>query len=195
MANAFDSTNYLEREPDRVVCGDLWAWKRTDLGADYPPASYAMTYGLALEGVDDTEKTLTASEDGQDYVIEVASATTKDYPPGVYHWQAYITRSSDSERITVGRGRFEALPDLSVAGTDPRSHYKIVLDALEAVLEDKATRDQQARSVAGRSVTLLTPEELRQWIGHYRQLHAQEVAREQVARGRGTGRRVVSRLD
>jgi len=42
MANLFDSTNYPETEPLKIFSGDRAAWKRTDLGTDYAPASYSL---------------------------------------------------------------------------------------------------------------------------------------------------------
>ena len=50
MGNLFDSNNYPQTEPSTLVAGDRWAWKRTDLGSDYPPASYTLAYEARLEG-------------------------------------------------------------------------------------------------------------------------------------------------
>ncbi|MCK7495165.1 MAG: hypothetical protein MZW92_31785 [Comamonadaceae bacterium] len=43
MPSAFDSANYTTREPDQLVAGDRWAWKRSDLAADYPLATHALS--------------------------------------------------------------------------------------------------------------------------------------------------------
>ena len=43
-------TDMPEGEPKRVVAGDTWTWKRSDLASDYPPASYGLTYALRREG-------------------------------------------------------------------------------------------------------------------------------------------------
>ena len=44
MANLFDRANYPTQEPDLLVVGDRWVWRRPDLVADYPTADYALTY-------------------------------------------------------------------------------------------------------------------------------------------------------
>jgi hypothetical protein len=147
MPNAFNSANYPTTEPAVLVIGDRWAWKRQDLGADYPPASYTLKYSLRLEGAA-TEIEITATASGSDYVIEVSKATTLGYTLGRYQWQAYITRNSDSERITIEIGVFDIQPNRDLLAVDPRSHPRKVLAAIEAVIEGRATKDQQSYSIA-----------------------------------------------
>lgn len=183
MGNLFDSTNYPDGEPGRLVVGDRWLWKRADLGVDYPPASYALTYSLRLESAG-TEIEITASESGGDYLVEVASATTAAYTAGKYRWQAYITRSSDSQRITIGTGWVEVVANRDAATGDPRTHARIVLAAIEAVIEGKATKDQQSYSVEGVSLSRYAWPELVALRARYRD----EVAREDAAERRAAGK-------
>ena len=173
MSNAFDAVNYPTSEPDELIAGDRWAWKRSDL-TDYPVADYALTYSARLEDSGATEIGITASESGSDYVVEVAAATTAAYTVGVYHWQAYITRTSDSERVTVDSGTFEVIADRDNATTDPRSHIKIVLDAIQAVIEGRATKDQESYSIQGRSLSRTSIEDLLMLRDRYQTLHTQE---------------------
>lgn len=135
MSNLFDSANYPTREPDQLVVGDRWVWKRTDLGADYPPASYTLKYSLRLENGGTTEIEIIAAASGSDYLIEVSQTTTTGKTAGRYRWQAYIVRNSDSERVTVGSGIVELLANRDAATTDPRSHARKVLDSIEAAIE------------------------------------------------------------
>jgi len=191
MSNQFDSANYPETEPDQLTAGDRWAWKRTDLGADYDPASYALTYSCRLEGASGTgsvEITATASESGTDYIVEVAAATTAGYTVGVYHWQAYITRTSDGERVTVDSGTFEVKPDRANDTSDPRSIIKQTLDALEAMMLKKASKDQMSYSMPnGVSIGRLPPGELITWLNHYRSLYRNELQAEKIANGESLG--------
>src|SRR5512139_3918399 len=133
MGNAFDSANYPTREPAKLTVGDRWAWKRTDLGADYPPATYSLKYSLRLHSTG-TEIEITAGETGSDYLVEVPSATTAGYTAGWYAWQAYIIRTADSERVLIGSGTIEVVANRDTDTTDPRSHARIVLDAIDAVI-------------------------------------------------------------
>ena len=153
MANLFDSTNYPETEPLKIFSGDRAAWKRTDLGTDYAPASYSLKYSARLENDGATEIEITASESGSDYVVEVGQSTTAAFRVGIYHWQAYIIRTSDSERVTVDSGTWEVVVNRDAATSDPRNHVKIVLDAIEATIEGRASKDQESYSIQGRSLS------------------------------------------
>ena len=55
MTNLFDSSNYTTTEPETLTLGDRWVWKREDLGSDYAPASYALSYNVRLQGVHDIQ--------------------------------------------------------------------------------------------------------------------------------------------
>ena len=111
MANEFSSTNFSDTEPTLeefggpIVIGDFTAWKRTDLNTDYSNALYTLTYKARLENAGSTVISITASASGSDYLIELSSSTTGAFTAGIYHWDAYITRDSDSARIRVDSGQ------------------------------------------------------------------------------------------
>ena len=151
MGNVFDSANFPTREPAELIVGDRWMWKRTDLGADYPPASYTLKYSLRLDTAA-TEIEIAASASGTDFLVEVASVTTAGYTAGTYRWQAYITRTSDSQRVLIGSGTVKVVANRDASTADPRSHAKKVLDAIEAVIESRATKDQEEYAINGRSL-------------------------------------------
>lgn len=193
MSNAFTSSNYPEKEPEELIAGDRWAWKRTDLNADYDNSLYTLKYSARLEGVSGTssiEIEITASASGNDYLIEVAAATTAAYTVGTYHWQAYITRDSDSERVTIQDGIFRIIADRDEATTDPRTHAKITLEAIEAVIENRATKDQMSYTIAGRSLGRMEIEDLMK----FRMTYKAEVAVEDRAANSKGSRKVLVRL-
>lgn len=147
MANKFDSTNYPTIEPAEIIAGDFTAWDKTSLETDYPSASYTLKYSARLEsGTNELE--ITANS----HIVELSSAITLAYTVGLYHWQAYIIRNSDSARITLGTGVFEVVADNDTSTQDQRSHAKKVIDAIEAVIEKRATKDQENYSINGRSL-------------------------------------------
>lgn len=183
MANAFDSTNYPTSEPLELVAGDFVAWKRTDLGTDYPPASYALTYTARLDNTA-TAINLTATESGDDYLIEVDAATSAAWTVGFYTWQAYITRTSDSARVVVGTGRFEVLANRATASTDPRTHARKMLTLIEALLEGRAVSDVDSYEIAGRSLKKMAVRELLAWRDRYRAELAAEDRRLALKAGR-----------
>ncbi len=185
MANLFESTNYPETEPLNITAGDRTTWKRTDLGTDYPPASYSLTYSARLENSGVNEISITASESGDDYIIEVGQSTSADYVAGNYHWQAYITRTSDSERITIDSGTWEVVANRNISTADPRGHVKKVLDAIEATIEGRATKDQESYSIQGRSLSRTPIGDLVVLRDRYKAEYIKETRAERIKNGLG----------
>lgn len=187
-------TDIAETEPAAFVAGDTVIWKRTDLHDDYPVASYSLSYTARLEGSGSTSFSATASEDSTGYTVTLAAATTANYTAGVYHWQAYVTRASDSARVTVDKGTFEVLANRASATSDPRSHAKIMLDKIESVLQGRADADVAAYTINGRSLTKLTIEELMTWRDRYRAEYRAEQRAERIANGDGVNSKIVVRF-
>jgi hypothetical protein len=185
MANLFDSTNYPETEPLKIIAGDRAAWKRTDLGTDYAPASYSLKYSARLEGSGATSFDITASESGSDYIIEVGQSVSTTYTAGTYHWQAYIIRTSDSERLTVDSGTWEIISNRDAATSDPRNHIKIVLDNIEAVLEGRSSKDQENYSIQGRSLSRTPIPDLMVLRDRYKAMYVQEKRAERIKNNLG----------
>ena len=193
MGNAFDSANYPTREPAQLTIGDRWLWKRTDLGSDYPPASYSLKYVLRRHD-SGAEIEITASESGSDYLVEVASATTAGYAAGRYSRTAYIIRTSDIERVVVGTDSVELIANRDAVATDPRTHARKVLDAIEAVIENRATVDQEEYSIAGRSLKRTPVADLLVLRDRYRAEALAEERAEKIKNGLGGGGRILVRL-
>lgn len=191
MTNLFDSTNYPETEPELLFAGNLWAWKRTDL-KDYG-SGYTLTYELTLES-GSTPVTLTATLTNGEYIIEVSAATTAAYAVGGYQWVALITRDSDSERVRIGYGTLEVKPDPSTSTADTRSHAKIALDAIEAVLETRATQDQMSYTINGRSLERTPIKHLRELRDYYKAEVAKEEKAEAVRQGKNSGNQIKVRM-
>ena len=188
MANLFNSSNYPEVEPSLLQLGDFWSWKRTDLNNDYSNSLYVLSYEFNLiDGSTHANFTITASASGDDYVVEVASATTASYTKGNYNWVSYITRSSDSARIKIGEGFTEIEDNFATTSTSVRSHAKKVLDAIEAVIENRASMDQSSMSIAGRSLSRLSIDELMTFRDRYRAEYLKEVKRARIKNKKPSG--------
>lgn len=193
MANKFDSTNYPTSEPNELQLGDFWAWKRTDLSTDYPTASYALSYEFNLvDGSTATNFTLTATESNDEYIIEVSNTTS--YTSGEYNWVSYITRSSDSARIKLSEGFTEIQENYATTTSSVRSHAKKVLDAIEAVIENRATMDQSSMSIAGRSLSRLTIDELLQFRDRYKAEYLKEVKKARIKNKKDSGNTIKVRF-
>ena len=163
MANLFDAANAPTTEPLEIVVGDFIQWKRTDLGADYPNNLYTATYIARITGGGASEITLIGTASGDDYLFTADSATSAAFIAGYYHWQLEILRNSDSERVVVDRGTFEAIVDLDVNNVDPRTHAEIMVDKIESVLQNRADADVSNYSINGRSLVKLSIDDLLKW--------------------------------
>lgn len=181
-------------EPAQVVAGDTWTWKRADLSVDYPPASYVLSYALKREGATGAPTIITATESGDDYQVTVAASVSVTYAAGVWRWEAYATRQSDGARVRVSYGQLIVKPNLAAATTDPREHAQRMLDAIEALLEGRATKDVNSMSIKDRSLTKMTVQELREWRDYYRaEVNRQKIA-ERRRLGKSTGRTMAVRF-
>lgn len=192
MANLFDSTNYPSVVPDTLYVGDRWVWKRSVMVSDYPVASYQLKYSFRLLTSAATEIAITASESSspEEYQVEVASSTTATYTAGDYTYQEYVIRSSDSERLVYSTGIVTVKPDLDTNTADPRSNARKILDGLQAMLENRASIDQMSMSIAGRSLSRMTPAEIRDWERHYKYLVSLETKKMRIEKGQPTGSEV-----
>ena len=194
MADLFSSTNYPTTEPEILVVGDRWVWKRTDIGSTYAPSSYALSYRARLLGAGSTNFSFTASESGTDYLVEIASTTTTNYTSGTYAWQMYITRSSDSERFALDSGKFEVKTNLVNSSADPRSHAGKMVDYLEATLESLAQKLTTAYSVSDRSNTLRSIDEVRGELNYYKTVFRREIQKDRAKSGKRTGQNILVRF-
>ena len=192
MSNIFNRSNYVTKEPNDLVVGDYWAWKREDLATDYPTSAYSLSYRFHCDsgGGGSHQFTINAVEADGIYYIEVPSTTTDNYSPHDYIWGAYITRTSDSSRVQVGEGKITILPNLADTNADLRSHAKKVLDSLEAVIEGRATIDQSSMSIAGRSLSRMSIDELLTFKDRYEAEYQKEVKLSKIKNGKSSGNTV-----
>ena len=186
MSNKFDSTNYPPQVPTELQLGDFWAWKRDDLSNDYPVASYSLSYEFNLiDGATVSNFTITATESNDTYIVEASN--TSSYTKGNYNWVSYMTRSSDSARVKLEEGFVEIQDNYATTTTSVRSHAKIVLDSIEAVIENRANIDQASMSIAGRSLSRMSIDELLTFRDRYRAEYLKEVKQLRIKNNRGSG--------
>lgn len=190
MANLFDAVNAPEGEPTEIVVGDFIQWKRSDIANDYPTsAGYTAEYVARITGGGSTEIKLPQSASSTDdyYLFTVESSTSETFLPGFYHWQLEITQTSSGNRLVVDLGDFTAIPDMDNNQADPRIHAEIMLTKIQSLLEGKADSDVSSYSIAGRSLTKLSFQELLDARDHYRREVTQHNNKELVKRGKSNG--------
>jgi hypothetical protein len=185
--------NITEGEPTVLVAGDTWTWQRSDIVGDYPVASYSLNYSMAREGDVTLPTAIVADEVNGTYQVNVSATVTAAKMPGTWRWVAFVLRTSDGARVVISSGVVTVKSDPTVAG-DVRTHAVKVLTAIEALIEGRATADVSSYSIAGRSLTKLTVDELLTWRAHYRREVKRERDAANIAAGRPTGRTHVVRF-
>lgn len=187
MANLFDANNAPEGEPLEIVVGDFLQWKRSDLVADYPSSAYSAEYVARITGGGSNEIKLAGVGSADYYLFTVDSTTSAEFEPGYYHWQLEITQTSSGNRIVVDQGDFTAIPDLDDNQADPRIHAEKMITKIETILEGKADSDVSNYSIAGRSLTKMTFEELLEARDRYRKELVHHERKELLKRGKSNG--------
>lgn len=176
-------------EPAEIQAGDTIQWKKTL--SDYPASSgWVLSYTLINAAA---KITITGTASGDDHLVSVTAATSAGYGAGTYAWQAVATLGS--ARYTVGSGTMTVKANLAAATTlDNRTHVKKTLDAIEAVIENRASMDQQAYTIEGRSLTRTPMADLIKLRDKYNALYLQEQNAEAVNAGRGGKNRIFVRF-
>lgn len=175
-------------EPTQARAGDTWEWKKSL--SDFPADTWTLTYTLfSSSGV----LTITASADSTAHLVDVAPATTAAYTAGRYDWISQVTDGTD--QYQVGKGAIQVLPDLSAAATyDGRSHARKMLDAIESILEGRATNDDLDTVRSAHSGRDMTREGLIKIHQHYSASVRMESEALGLANGQKTGRFIQTRF-
>jgi hypothetical protein len=160
-------------EPKHIRAGDSVTWEREEL--DYSTDN-GWTLHYALRGPSEID--IEAVGDGALHTVNLSSAETTDWVAGDYNAVVYV-QSDVGERVTLGSGMIQILPDLVAATGDHRSHVKRTLDALQAVIEKRATKIQEEYEVEGHRIKYMPLDMLIKLRDRYARLYDQE----QVAAG------------
>jgi hypothetical protein len=135
------------REPDKLSAGTTWTWRRDDL-SDYPAnGGWSLSYAFAMLGAQFVVNGGMVVASGASFLVTVPVATTSPIVPGTYTWGARVADGGGNV-YEAGRGRLLVLPSL-VAGADPRTHARKVLDAIEAAIEGRASRTDLQYEIGG----------------------------------------------
>lgn len=175
-------------EPLELRAGDTWEWRREDLD-DYPAGTWTLTYRFknAAGGFE-----VVASADGVDFAVTVTAATTASYTAGTYTWAAQVVNGTTKK--TVDTGTLKVLPNLfagsASTASDQRTHAKKVLDAIEAVIEGRASLDQEEFQIGGRMLKRTKLSDLLMLRSRYAAEVAREQASEKLANGIGIARKL-----
>jgi hypothetical protein len=111
---------------------------------------------------------LQAAPEGNGHRFRVLAGDTAEWAAGTYWYSIRATDGTDV--IEVESGDIIIKPDLAAmtAGHDGRAHVQKVLDAIEAVLEKRATLDQERYRINNRELYRTSIPDLLQLRDRYR---------------------------
>lgn len=170
------------RVPDKIHAGDSVNWNISN--SDYPAPTWTLTFTF----INERDKfSITSTADGDSHAISVAPAISGKYPAGLYYWKCRASDGTDKYLIQEGRTTvLQNLEDANLKSADLRSHAKKVLDAVEAVIENRASDSDMSMSVDGQSITNFSPEQLTDLRSKYLSIYNKELNAERVAQGRSS---------
>tara|TARA_R110001599_G_scaffold187500_1_gene381983 strand:+ start:325 stop:942 length:618 start_codon:yes stop_codon:yes gene_type:complete len=176
--------------PTEWVSGDTIIW---DTQVPDYPATDGWTLSYILKSQNAHIASFNASADGADYTVTITASTSDGYTAGEYHYQAFVTKGA--ERFIVDNGKVTIKKNFADSGNyDDRTHAKIVLDAIESVIEGRATKDQESYSIAGRSLERTPIPQLLVLRDRYRAEVVREDRADRIRRGLGHSGRIKTRF-
>lgn len=133
--------------PTRIPAGVTFD-KKVVLTA-YPASAWSLT--VSLRGIGSID--IAGIAEGDDHRLLVPASETSSWEPGRYWYTARVSNVAGNV-YEIETGEITIDPDLSAAGAgyDGLTHAQRTLLAIEAVIEKRATRDQERYTINNREL-------------------------------------------
>ena len=174
MADLFEA---CEGAPVEAFAGDFWTWRMDSLASASDPAEHSLAYTLTPAAGGEVIALATATADGDGWLVEVAPATTAAIPPGKYRLVARVTRTADGAVAVADSAALTVHPDPATSTADTRTRNRRILEAIEARIEGRISKDAESYTIEGRTIARTPLEILHKLVGHYRRAVAREEGR------------------
>jgi len=138
-------------EPKEFVAGNTVQWKIPENADRTIADSWVLSYALVSKS---KNIDIQCTDNGDNHHLATISAEdSKDIPSGHYVWQSYLTKGT--ERHPVSSGSMAVSVDFASmdGGHDGRTFWRTVLENVQAVIEQRATKDQSSYTVNGRQLS------------------------------------------
>lgn len=189
MKNLFLSSNYPTKEPKTLLTGRRWAWVREDVSEVYPTTDYTLKY-VFVDPANGNKRAITAAKTNSKHVVEANSAETTLFSEAEYLVSVEVVRDSDQEAVVID----ELCIDVKKDRDGRSSHAYKVLMAVRALIEGKASQDQAAISINGRSLQRFSPQEWTKIEAEYSARWEREKEKLALANGRKSKKRTTIRM-
>lgn len=162
--SVFDLEHSPITEPESLLVDTFVQWKRL---LDYPSTEFNVFY--EVQGTVTTTVTGIYDAANEWWSFQLGTGDYANLTSGDTRWDLIVQRISDSQRVVLSSGVFV----VHLTTDDRRTHAEIMLSKIESLLEGRAASDIESYSIKSRSITKMSPKELREWRDYY----AAEVAR------------------
>lgn len=188
----------LTSEPTEIRAGDTLSWL---ISVPSYPASSGWTLKYQFSSAAKSFNLSSTASDAN-HSVAATAATTAAYTAGSYQVLKYVESGSGPSllRTTLGILYITVLPALhgSSTASDQRSHAKKVLDAIEAVIEGRASRSDAEYEVdtggTRRRLKTMSIKDLLELRSHYLAIYTNEQKLADMKNGKSTGGRILMRL-
>jgi hypothetical protein len=178
--------------PTRAVAGDTWRWSWSS--AAYPAsAGWQAAWRLIGPGI---ALDISSSAQGDAHLAEAPASATAALavPPSGVSCTLVGWVTNGDERYEIYRAPLSLLPNPATSSGDLRGRAAQLLDAIDAMLAGRATKDQESYRIGDRELRRIPIPDLialRDWAAS--QARA-EAAAEALMQGRPRSRRIVTRM-
>lgn len=137
--------------PKEIYAGGTYYWiEQID---EYPASSYSLKI-ILRNG--DRKIEINGTSSGNNYEVSISNSQSASWIAGEYECVYYFYNSNEHKFISAGYVKI--LPNILT--TSNKLHEEIVLEAIEAAIERRATKEQLSYSINGRSLQYMSLEEL-----------------------------------
>jgi len=188
-------------EPTTFMAGDTVKWTRSF--ADYPAnGGWELAYRLRGTKSYLIDFGVEVSASGADFLVNILASTSVTYAPGDYLLVGCVEKDGERKQV-YSKSLTITANHLDVAGVtsayDPRTRAKRTLDAIDAMIEGTATREEKSYTITHGSITqtveMFDRGELLKLRTYYANLVAQEEIAARTAAGKSSGTRVKVRFE
>jgi hypothetical protein len=160
MTDLFDPAIAEVGDPVTIIKGSYIAWRRA---ITLDPLLYSLKYTF-IPKIAGTSRVVTGAAAGAYWAFFVLGSTSNAWAEGAYNFDVSIVRLSDNEASVIASGGVNVF----AAASDRRSHAEIMVAKIESIMSGKADSDVESYTIAGRSISKMSPSDLMKWRDYYK---------------------------
>lgn len=152
--------------PNVLQVDDVIDLDFSDYQTDYPSTDYTLALNFSL---DSTNQFSINVDDQYSARLDLSGKEAGDW-----RYELRVTATNGGASRAIDNGLLRVKP--SLLNGDTRTHAQKTLAAIEAVIENRATKDQQSYTIAGRSLERMSVADLLEFRNQYRREVNSELA-------------------